>query len=139
MDRKLGGLLVVFFLLFTVFATVIFLSSSGQLVTFTRASADNKPSETNSLLFGYPLMVKADGQTKSTINIFLRSANGTPVKDQKVTVTSSHGSLSESEVTTNEQGKATITLTATTPGTAAIEAFIGGTTKLTQALSIQFN
>lgn len=138
MDRKLGGLLLVFFLLFTVFATVILLSSSGQLVTFTRASADNKPSETNSLLFGYPLMVKPDGITKSTINIFLRSANGTPVKDQKVTVTTTHGTLSDTEVTTNDQGKATVSLTATTPGTAAIEAFIGGTSKMSQALSIQF-
>lgn len=139
MDRKLGGLLVVFFLLFTVFATVILLSTSGQLVTFTRASADNKPSETNSLLFGYPLMLKADGNTKSTINIFLRSANGTPIKDQKVTISASHGTLSDTEVTTNDQGKATVTITSSTPGTAAIEAFIGGTTKMSQALSIQFN
>lgn len=138
MDRKLGGLLLVFFLLFTVFATFIFLGSSGQLVSFTRASAANKPSETASLLFGYPLLVKADGIAKSNINIFIRSDKGMPVKDHKVTVVTSMGDLSEKEVTTNEQGKAVLTISSATPGTAVIQAFIGGTTKMSQSLSIQF-
>lgn len=136
MDKKLGGLLLVFFLLFTVFATVVLFN--GQLTTFTRAKEDFAPSAQSSLLFAYPLLVKADGTTKSTINVFVRSDKGMPVKDKKLTVTSSIGTLSEAEVTTDDKGKATVTLTSTSPGTATVEAFIDRTLKMKQTLSIKF-
>lgn len=136
MDKRLGGLLLVFFLLFTVFATAVLLNK--QLVTFTRAKEDYAPSITSSLLFAYPLSVKADGTTKSTINVFIRSDKGMPVKDQKLTISSSLGDLSLKEITTDDKGKATVTLTSTAPGIAVVEAFIGGTLKMTQTLSIKF-
>ncbi len=136
MDKRLGGLLLVFFLLFTVFATVVLLNK--QIVTFTRAKEDYTPSVSASLLFAYPLLLKADGTTKSTINVFVRSDKGMPVKDQKLTVSASLGNLDASEVTTDEKGKATVNLTSTTAGTAMVQAFIGGTLKMTQTLSIKF-
>lgn len=136
MDKKLGGLLLVFFLLFTVFATVVLFN--GQFTTFTRAKEDFAPSAKASLLFAYPLLIKANGTEKSTINVFVRSDKGMPVKDKKLTITTSMGTLDKSEVTTDEKGKATTTLTSSTKGTAVIGAFIDQTLKITQTLSIKF-
>lgn len=136
MDKRLGGLLLVFFLLFTVFATTVLLNK--EIITLTRAKEDYAPSVSSSLLFAYPLLLKADGAAKSTINIFVRSDKGMPVKDQKLTVSASLGNLDISEITTDEKGKATVNLTSTTPGTAVVQAFIGGTLKMTQTLSIKF-
>lgn len=136
MDKKLGGLLLVFFLLFTVFSTLILFNK--QLTTFTRAKEDFAPSAQSSLLFAYPLLVKADGTAKSTINVFVRSDKGMPVKDKTVTITASVGSLSSSEVVTDEKGKATVTLSSATLGTAKIEALIDRTLKISQTLSIKF-
>lgn len=136
MDKKLGGLLLIFFLLFTVFASVIVFNS--RLVSFTRAKEDYAPSAKASLLFAYPLLVKADGVAKSSISVFLRSDKGMPVKDQKILFTVSVGQLSTSEVTTDEKGKATVTLTSRTPGTSVIEATIGGSVRIAQPLSVTF-
>lgn len=136
MDKKLGGLLIIFFLLFTIFASSILFSS--QLSSITRAKEDYTPSAKASLLFAYPLIVKADGATKSTISVFIRSDKGMPIKAQKVTLTASLGQLSDREVTTDDKGKATATLTSPIPGISAIGAIIGGSLKLTQPLSITF-
>ena len=136
MDKKLGGLLIIFFLLFTVFASSILFN--GQLSSITRAKEDFAPSGTTSLLFAYPLLVKADGTTKSTISIFVRSDKGMPVKDQKVVISASVGALSKSEVMTDEKGKATLTITSVNTGTSVISALIGGTLKIAQPLSVTF-
>ena len=138
MDKKLAGLLAVFFLMFVVFVTVIFLSNSNQLVSLTRAKEDYVPSAKDSLLFGYPLLVKADGKSVSTINVFVRSAKGMPVKSQSLVVTTTLGQLSASSVTTDSQGKASVTLSSTTAGIATVEAVIDSSTKITQTLSIKF-
>ncbi|MCX6730695.1 MAG: Ig-like domain-containing protein [Candidatus Roizmanbacteria bacterium] len=136
MDKKLGGLLLVFFLLFTVFASSILFST--QLSSITGAKEDYVPSAKASLLFAYPLLVKADGTTKSIISIFIRSDKGMPVKDKKVILTASVGQLNIPEVTTDEKGKATVTLTSSTKGVSVIEAMIDGNLKMTQSLSITF-
>jgi hypothetical protein len=136
MDKKLGALLFVFFLLFTIFAFVIL--SGNSLVSFTRAKEDFAASPKTSLLFAFPLLLKADGKSKSTISVFVRSDKGMPVKDQKVIMSSSLGDLETTEITTDEKGKATVTLTSASAGTAVIGAAVGGTIKLTQTLSIIF-
>jgi len=138
MDKKLGGLLAVFFLMFVVFITVLYLSNSNQLVSFTRAKEDYQPSAKASLVFGYPLLVKADGTSKSTINIFIRSDKGMPVKNQELVVTTTFGDLSTTNVATNDQGKVSVTISSARAGTATITALIGGTTKVDQTLSIKF-
>lgn len=137
MDKKLGGLLLVFFLLFSVFVTVVFFNK--PLAKFTRAKEDYTPSTQSSLVFAYPLLVKADGTSKSLINVFIRSDKGIPVKDQKLTITSNLGTLSETEITTDDQGKATTQLSSTEKGVASIEVLIGGVSKLTQKLSVKFD
>ena len=136
MDKKLGGLLVVFFLLFTIFASSIIFTK--QLSSFTRAKEDYTPSVKTSLLFAFPLLVKADGTTKSTISVFIRSDKGMPVKDRRVVLSATVGQLSTSEVTTDDKGKATATLTSTSTGSSVISAMIDGTAKMSQSLSITF-
>ncbi|MBF0208999.1 MAG: Ig-like domain-containing protein [Oligoflexia bacterium] len=136
MDKKLGGLLAVFFLLFTVFASSIVFN--GQLSSITRAKEDFVPSATSSLLFAYPLLLKADGTSKSAVSVFIRSDKGMPVKAQKVSLTSSLGQFDVAEVTTDDKGKATANLSAANPGVAKIEALIGGSLKMTQQLSVTF-
>jgi len=136
MDKKLGGLLLLFFLLFTVFASSILFN--GQLSSITRAKEDYTPSAATSLLFAYPLLLKSDGVSKSTISVFVRSDKGMPVKDQKITVTASVGTLSEGEVTTDEKGKATLTITSTNPGVSTINAVIAGSLKIAQPLTVTF-
>jgi len=136
MDKKLSGLLVVFFLLFTLFASTILFNT--QLSSITRAKEDYAANAKASLLFAYPLLLKADGKTKSTISVFVRSEKGMPVKNEKVVLSSSLGSLHTLIITTDDKGKATTTITSDTPGTSSIEAIIGGSLKVSQKLSIIF-
>ncbi len=136
MDKTLGALLVVFFLSFSIFVTVVFFNK--PLAKFTRAKEDYLPSSANSLVFAYPLAVKADGKTQSTINVFVRSDKGMPVKEQRVTVTATLGTIQEVVATTDDQGKATFLLASTQPGVSSIEAVIGGSLKLNQKLSVKF-
>ena len=136
MDKKLGGLLLVFFLLFTVFASTVLFNS--QIISFTRAKEDFAPSAKASLLFAFPLLTKADGKSISTISIFVRSDKGMPVKNQKVSITATLGKLSSPDIDTDEKGKATVTLTSTTPGVSVIGATVGDSLKISQPLSITF-
>ncbi len=138
MDKKLSTLLAVFFAMFTVFALAIFLGSTGQLTTFTRAKEDFAASGKTSLLFAFPLLLKADGVSKSSISVFIRSDKGMPAKDKKVMISATVGELSESEITTDEKGKAIVTLSSKTVGTSIVEATIDGTLKVAQKLSITF-
>ncbi len=128
--------MLVFFLLFSVFVTIVFFNK--PIAQFTRAKEDYTASAESSLLFAYPLLVKADGVSKSSVNVFIRSTKGIPVKNQKVTVTTTFGTLSDTELTTDEQGKASTQLTSTQTGVASIEVLVGGITKLTQKLSVKF-
>lgn len=136
MDKKLGALLVVFFLSFTLFITVVFFNK--PIAKFTRAKEDFLPSIANSLIFAFPLTVKADGVSQSTVNIFIRSDKGMPVKEQKISLSTSLGDIKEADKATDDQGKATFYITSSKPGIAAIEATIGGTMTLSQKLSIKF-
>lgn len=137
MDKKLGALLLIFFLSFSIFITALFFNQ--PLAKFTRAKEDFLPSATSSLIFAYPLTVKADNTSESTINVFVRSEKGMPVKEQRITITSSIGRIKEPEVVTDDQGKASFHVVSATEGVAQIEAYIGGSLKLDQKLSIKFN
>lgn len=136
MDKTLGALLIIFFLSFTIFVSLIFFNK--PLAQFTRAKEDYLPSASNSLIFAYPLSVPADGATESTVSVFIRSDKGMPVKEQKVTLMSSVGSIRETNVTTDDQGKASFHISSPTAGIANIEAYVGGSIKLSQKLSVKF-
>lgn len=135
MEKKLQVILLLFFLSFSLFIIMIFFNQ--PISKFTRAKEDVNPSASNSLLFAYPLSLKADGKTASTISIFIRSESGLPIKNRKVTVNSSLGILKEKSLNTDNQGKASTTLVSQSSGVAEITALYDSV-PLTQKLSIKF-
>ena len=136
MDKTMKTLLTIFFLSFTIFVSILFFNK--PLARFTRAKEDLLPSQNNSLIFAYPLSVKADGKAQSVINVFVRSDKGMPVKDQKIKLSTSLGMITETEGSSDDQGKSTFHLSSTTTGIAQIEATVGDSLRLTQKLSVKF-
>ncbi len=136
MDKRLVGLMVVFFLSFTIFAaTVVFRDPLSRLI---RAKEEFIPSPKDSLMVAWPLSLPADGKTESVINVFLRSSVGRPIKKKQVFLTTTLGRLRESQVETNDEGKASFYLSSETAGVAEIEAMVDGDLKLVQKLTIRF-
>jgi len=71
MDKKIIGLMLVFFLSFGIFMTVlVFNKPINQL---TRAKEESVVSEKNSLVFACPLNAQADGKSQNKITVFVRS------------------------------------------------------------------
>ena len=64
-----------------------------------------------------PDQLPRDGATQSTITVLVRDAQGRPVNDRLLNVTSSVGSVSPSDLMTKADGSATFTLTAPPFGT----------------------
>ena len=135
MEKKLQVVLLLFFLTFSTFVIMVFFNQ--PLLKFTRAKEDVLASSKNSLLFAYPLSLKADNETKSTISVFIRSENGLPIKNKKITINTTLGVLKESNLTTDEQGKASTTIISQTSGIAQITAYFDSIL-LIQKLSIKF-
>lgn len=136
MDKTMKALLLIFFLSFTLLITIVFFNK--PIAQFTRAKEDFLPSASNSLLFAFPLSVKADGKTQSTISVFVRSDKGMPVPDQKITLHISLGTVVESGGTTDAQGKATFHIYSDKPGITQIVTMIGGSLQIAQKLSVKF-
>jgi len=136
MDKKLTTLFLVFLLSFSLFATiVIFIKPLTQL---TRASEENNPSPNSSLIFAYPLTVKADGKTTANLNVFVRSYKGTPLANKPVAVTTSLGQIKTISNITDKTGKATFSLTSQDKGVAEIEAVVNNNIKLAQKVTVKF-
>jgi hypothetical protein len=135
MEKKLQVILLLFFLSFSLFIIMVFFNQ--PISKFTRAKEDLNPSATNSLLFAYPLTVKADGKTASAISVFIRSENGLPSKNRRVTINSTLGILKETSLITDEEGKAATTLVSPTSGVAEITALFDAV-PLAQKLTIKF-
>jgi len=135
MEKKLQVILLLFFLSFSLFVIMVFFNQ--PISKFTRAKEDLNPSATNSLLFAYPLSLKADGKTKSSISVFIRSENGLPTKNRKVTINTTLGILKDNILTTDDEGKAATTLVSPTSGIAEITAQFDSI-PLAQKLTIKF-
>ena len=135
MDKKLTGLMLVFFLSFVVFISVVLFNKPlSQLI---RASQEVNPSATNSLVLAWPLTVSADGESQSTITIFLRNDKNYPVPNKSVSITTSLGQVKETSMVTTKDGKAEFHLLSNSPGVADITALSGGL-ELSQKISIKF-
>lgn len=90
-----------------------------------------------------PDRLPRDGRSQSVITVAVRNDAGQPVSGQRVTVGASAGTVSQSEVVTGSDGRATFTLTAPAAGTTGntIDVFatpVGGdfTDARTRSLSI---
>ena len=136
MDKKLFALITLFFISFAFFAilTVFY----KPITQFTRAKEDAIASAERSKIIAWPLALKADGTQQSVINIFIVSESDKPLSNKVVNLITSLGQLKDSQVTTDNGGKATFYLTSTTPGIAEIEASISPNVKLIKKISVKF-
>lgn len=134
MDKTLLGLLMIFFLAFTIFMT--FVIFNDQLTTVTRASTDIVSAD-KSLIFAWPLTLKADGKTETEVTIFVRNDEGKGISDRAVRLTSSVGTVKEAGATTDKAGKALFHLSSTTPGIAEIETVVDNN-PIRKKVSIKF-
>ncbi len=120
MNKKLVLMMIVFFISFLLFVSwVVFEKPLSRL---TRAKEEFLPSTKHSLIIAYPLTVKADGKSKSEINVFIRSTINMPISNATINLTSNLGSITPGSSITNKEGKVTFTITSKQPGVASIEA-----------------
>ena len=137
MDKKLLGLMIIFFLFFTLFATAVILPRN--FTSFTQAQTETLPDATNSKILAWPLSnVKADGRSESTITVIIRNSKTKPIEGRNVVLTTSMGAFKEGAVPTNKEGMAVFHLTSNSPGTAQIEATVDSSVKVAQTVTVQF-
>lgn len=136
MDKKLLilGILfivtVVVYIVLTVFRIPIF--------SFTQAANNNRSADiSNSLIFAWPLEVKADNTERSEVTVFVRDNQGRGIGEKQVTITSSLGTLQGTPAISDDQGKAIFYITSSSTGVAQIEAFVDNR-KLQKTVSVKF-
>jgi len=133
MDKKLIGLVFVFFLAFSLFMSIVVFNQ--PLSRFTRAKEDSLPSTKKSLIFAWPLTTKINNQV--TINVFARNEKGLPLANKNVVLRSTLGDIFPNSATTDKSGKVTFNLVSDNPGIAEVSAIVEGNF-LNQKVSIKF-
>ena len=137
MDKKLLGLMFLFFLSFALFASMVIFEK--PLSNLTRAKEELAPSAKDSLIFAWPLTTKADGKTESTITVFVRNIKTEPLTDKVVSVKTNLGTLKEATVTSDKEGKAEFHLISDTPGLAEVSATVEGLSgEIEHKVTVQF-
>lgn len=136
MDKKLLGLIALFFVSFTVFSSIIIFGST--ITKFTRAREDTNPDMKNSIVVTYPITVKADGTSQATVTVFLRNKFNKLLDNKQVSLNTTFGEVSEGSVATKD-GKATFHISSRAPGAAEITASVDGGTTLEQKVLVNFN
>ncbi len=137
MDRKLVGLVSLFFIAFFVFLAVVFFSKS--LTQLTRAKEDTLPSGSNSLIFAWPLSAKANSQSEINVNVFVRSGTNKFIPNKAVTLNTTLGKIRISSEISDKNGKASFVLTSDRPGKADLTATIDNSIPILKQLTIEFN
>ncbi|MCS7093362.1 MAG: Ig-like domain-containing protein [Patescibacteria group bacterium] len=137
MDKKLGLLITLFFLFFSIFVTYVLFNQ--QIRIFTRASEELQPSAEKSLIFAWPLSAKSDGQEKVTINVFVRNEKDRSVENRTVSLITNLGKVEPQIQTSDKSGKATFVLTSNQKGTANIQAVVDNQIYLRKTISIKFD
>ena len=136
MDKTLLSLVLIFFIAFTVFVSSFVLRQPISQVT--RAAVEDKTVSANdSLIFAWPLTVRANGTDESIVTIFVRNVATDGLTGKPVTLTSSLGKVSESVVITNNDGKAIFHLSSQAKGLAEIEVMVDNI-KIPKPISISF-
>jgi hypothetical protein len=133
MDKKIIGLVFVFFLAFSLFISIVVFNQ--PLSRFTRAKEDSLPSTEKSLIFAWPLTNKINNQV--TINVFVRNEKGIPLANKNVILRSTLGNVFPNSATTDKSGKVTFNLVSDNPGIAEVSAIVEGNF-LNQKVSIKF-
>ena len=135
MDKKLVVLLLLFFLSFGIFASVVVFNK--PLTQLARAKEDVIPAADKSKILAFPLYsIPANGKAESLITVFVNSVSDKPLANKTVSAASSLGKLSSSFAVTNAMGKAEFHLTSSEPGTAKVDINVENV-KL-QSISVKF-
>ena len=137
MDKKFTALMLVFFLVFGLFISLMLFNK--QITNFARASAETDPSSQTSLIFAWPLTAKTGDKVE--VNVFIRNANNTPLDKKSVRLTTNLGLIngsSESTSQSDKTGKALFILTSDKSGTAQITALVNDKIQLSQKISVKF-
>ena len=136
MDKKILALSILLIVTFAAFAVYVILNNTGNI--FARTETNTNASTSSSLIFAWPLEVKADGKTKSEITVFIQNSEGKGLVNKKVDLTTNLGSIDTSVPLTGDDGKAVFTLTSTETGVAQIEAMVDNM-KLQRTITVKFN
>src|SRR3989344_7477467 len=89
MDKKFMALVLVFFLVFGVFMSLMLFNK--QIGNFARAAAETDPSSQTSLIFAWPITAKVG--EKVEVNIFIRNANNSPLDKKPVRLVTNLGTV----------------------------------------------
>lgn len=134
-DKRLLSMFFVFvisFILLTVY--VLF---NEPIARFTQAQDELIPSEEKSLIFVWPLDLEANGTEVSEITIFVRNIKGRGMSNKQVELSSTLGTLAESQKSTDNQGKVVFQLSSENSGLAEIEAVVDNVS-IKKDVSVQF-
>jgi len=134
MDKKLTGLIFVFFLTVSLFVSLLIFNQ--PLSRFTRAKEEFTPSKEKSLIFAWPLNTKINNQV--TINVFVRNEKGLPLVNKNVVLRSTLGDIFPNSATTDKSGKVTFNLVSANSGIATVSAVVENNYPLHQNVSIKF-
>lgn len=136
MDHKLIILSSLFFIVFLGFAVYVF--TDGSITQLTRADNTTEVSLQKSLIFAWPLLVPADGETKSEVTIFIRNQDEEGLAEKSVKLISSIGAIQEGEQLSDADGKAIFHISSNSTGVAEIEALVNNR-RLLRKITVQFN
>jgi hypothetical protein len=136
MDKKLTGLISLFFLTFFVFISVVVFSK--PLSRFTRAAEESRPSSSKSLIFAWPLSSSVSSAETVKVDVFVRSEKGSPIPKRQVLINSSLGTLNPKVIMSDDNGKASFSLKSETVGTAVVTATVDNSVPISQKVSVKF-
>ena len=94
---------------------------TGPLSTFTHAVVPLSVSEANTTLYAYPLTIKADGKSRSKIDLFVANNDSLPIPNKQVVASATMGSLSPTNTLTDKMGHVSYTLTLNEPVLSTIQ------------------
>ncbi|OGK52365.1 hypothetical protein A2966_01710 [Candidatus Roizmanbacteria bacterium RIFCSPLOWO2_01_FULL_41_22] len=135
MDKYLTGLVLIFLLAFTIFTSYVLLNKPLTRLTRATQTAAFKPE--NSLIFAWPLTLKADGEAATTVNVFVRTEEGDGLANKQVKLQTTLGIVKEAFVSSDQSGKTEFHVVSTTKGVAEIVAIVDNI-KIPKSVSIKF-
>ena len=135
MDKKLLSLVILFISTFIFFIAILFFNE--PLSKLTRAREETFPSADKSLIFAWPLTIKADGIEEAEVNVFIRNDNNKLISNQSVELRSSLGEVKNIIAISDINGKTTFKITSKVVGSTELSAVVEGI-KLTNKLTVKF-
>ena len=135
MDKRLLWMSILLIIAFTLFTGYVFFSEPINRIA--RASEDTTPSLQQSLIFAWPLSLEANDNAETEVSVFIRNSDNKALAQQQVKISSSIGSVTEGQVLTDTEGKATFHVSSDVVGVAQIEAFVDNR-RLLRNITVQF-